>query len=555
MKKIFSILLTICLGANAFADKVSERVYVSTDKDVYLAGDLVWCSVFCTETGSGKLSSASAVAYLEISSTDGVLVTGKIALVGGRGSGAIQIPFTAPTGNYSLLGYTASEKGRDDLASDARLISIYNTFSAEKVKEGVEIVTGSVESSPSGAVDTGDILLEIPVYADHSSSFKVDITNGMATGMTLSIAAVNEDGLHVPAQSSVVSFMSAPTEGFIGEVSDLEGETFHGRLFGSDSDAVLRDYSLLAVVAFPGLAEDVYAGKIAPDGTVSFRTSNVYGTRDMVCEIIGQDDSRECRLVVESPFLNVAVPDIPTMKLSKSQEGALLLRHKSVRSSAKPQADTLFEYLPRRSSLFLQDKLCKVYHLDDYDRFPTIRETVLEITPDVRLRKGLGDKTQMQVLMEGAVKDDLVFSNNVLTMIDGVPVKDIDRLLDFDPMLLSDILVYSCSCSLGGVIFNGIVDFVTKKGDISSFKFDRNVVIVDWQGECYPVALTCQDMSAGKDDFRHTLYWHPQIELKAGERKQIEVRTPAYSGSFRIVAEGLSTDGKPVRKEVVLDVL
>ena len=167
----------------------------------------------------------------------------------------------------------------------------------------------------------------------------------------------------------------------------------------------------------------------------------------------------------------------------------------------------------------------------------------------------MGDKTQMQVLMERAVKDDLVFSNNVLTMIDGVPVKDIDRLLDFDPMLLSDILVYSCSCSLGGVIFNGIVDFVTKKGDISSFKFDRNVVIVDWQGECYPVALTCQDMSAGKDDFRHTLYWHPQIELKAGERKQIEVRTPAYSGSFRIVAEGLSTDGKPVRKEVVLDVL
>lgn len=545
----------ICLGANAFADKVSERVYVSTDKDVYLAGDLVWCSIFCTDTGSGKLSNASAVAYLEIASTDGVLVTSKIALVGGRGSGAVQIPFNAPTGNYSLLGYTASEKGREDLASDARLISVYNTFSAEKVKGGVEIVTGSVESAPAGSADTGDITLEVPVYAEKSSSFKVDVINGMASGMTLSIAAVNEDGLHSPSQSSIVSFVSIPTEDFSGEASDYEGETLNGRLFGSDSYSVLMDYSLLAVVAFPGLAEDVYAGRIASDGTVSFKTSNVYGDRDMVCEIIGQDDSRECRLVVESPFLNVTVPDIPTMKLSKSQEEALIRRHKAVRSSAKPLADTLFEYLPRRSSFFLQDRLCKVYHLDDYDRFPTIRETILEITPDVRLRKGLGDKTQMQVLMEGAVKDDLVFSNNVLTMIDGVPVKDIDRLLEFDPMLLSDILVYSCSCSLGGVIFNGIVDFVTKKGDISSFKFDRNVVIVDWQGECYPVAFTCKELPAGGEDYRHTLYWHPQIELKPGGKTQIEVRTPSYSGTFRIVAEGLSEEGKPVRKEVVLDVL
>ena len=554
MKKIVFALIAGCLWFCAAAEGVSERVYVSTDKDAYLAGELVWCSVFCTEASSGRLSGASAVAYIEISSSDGVLTTGKVSMIAGRGAGAIQIPLTAPTGNYAVLGYTASEFGRKDLQSDARLVSVYNTFSTDRVKGGVEVASGSGLPALYSGKTAGNISLAAPVSAGRSSSFTFDLNNHMQSGVTLSLSVSKEDGIHGPEPVSIADFLAKPCEDFSGEPLDHEGETFRGRLFGNDADAVLKDYSLLAVVAFPGYAEDVYAGKIAPDGTVSFKTGNVHGNRDMVCEIIGQDDTRECRLVVESPFLNVRIPEIPSLILYKSQEDFLLQRHRAVRSTFKPDADTLYEYLPKRSSLFLPDKLCKRYHLDDFDRFPTIRETLIEITPDLRIRKGYDDRTQMQILMEGAVKDSREFSNNVLVLIDGVPVKDIDKLLEFDPMLLSDILVYPCSCSLGEMIFNGIVDFVTKQGDISSFKFDRNVVIVDWQGESYPVAYTCNDMPEGGDDLRHTLYWHPLIELEAGAGKEIKVRTPSYPGTFRIVAEGLSKDGRPVRSEAVLEV-
>ena len=33
-----------------------ERVYVSTDKDVYVAGEDIWYSVYCMEGDSGKYS-------------------------------------------------------------------------------------------------------------------------------------------------------------------------------------------------------------------------------------------------------------------------------------------------------------------------------------------------------------------------------------------------------------------------------------------------------------------------------------------------------------------
>jgi len=48
MKKIFSILaLAIVTALTAHgAEPTVERVFVSTDREVYIAGDIVWCSLF-----------------------------------------------------------------------------------------------------------------------------------------------------------------------------------------------------------------------------------------------------------------------------------------------------------------------------------------------------------------------------------------------------------------------------------------------------------------------------------------------------------------------------
>lgn len=550
-----SSLACVMTAFTMAAGRVSERVYVSTDKDVYLSGETIWFSAFCVDPSKGGISDASSVAYLEISSSDGVLLTGKIALVGGRGSGALQLPLTTPTGNYSVLAYTAASRGRDDLMNDSRTVSVLNTSSSVRVKGGVEIIDTEVierQAAPTGR-PFGSVSVLAARRASPSTVSVVGLRNDMPSKVTLSLSVCLDDGLPAPSAIDLRSFLAMPYSGFKGEASDKEGETFRGKLIGQDSGTVLKD-GLIAVVAFPGHAQDVYAGRISADGTVSFVTGNVHGNRDMVCEILGQDESTDCRLVIDQPYLNVKATDIPPLRLSRSFESALLRRHQLSRSSSRAVPDTLFEFLPKRSGLFLPDDHCRRFHLDDYNRFPTIRETLIEITPGLRIRKGMDGKTQIQTRLEGVMKDNTEYSGNMLVLIDGVPVKDVDRLLEFDPYLLSDILVYPYSYSFGESIFNGVVDFVTKKGDISSFKFDKNVVIVDWQGACYPVALTCSGMGPDVNDTRSTLYWHPSLELAPGERLDIQVMTPSYQGRFRIVAEGLSADGIPFRSESFLDV-
>ena len=553
---LLSVICAFSLSIAAWAG-VAERVYVSTDKDVYSAGDLVWCSVFCTDARTGMLSSANSVAYVEVSSTEGLLATAKISLVGGRGSGTVQIPLSAATGNYAVLGYTSSERGREDLDSDAKFISVFNTSTRARVKGGVDILPANEYAAISkpGKSVSGNISLTVPGTATKSSKVSLRLGNGMSSAATVSVSVYCDDGIASPSGKSIIDFVSAPYGGFEGVADDKDGETFRGRLFGTDAAAVAVDYDLLAVAAFPGYAEDVYAGKIAQDGTVSFTTGNVYGNRDMVCEIIGLGDEAECRLVVESPFIGTKVPGIPSLKLSEALRTALEMRLKASSTPVTASVDTLSEFLPKRRSNFLSDNHCKVYHLDDYRRFPTIRETLIEITPDLRVRKDRKGKPQIQTVLEGSSKDYIEFSGNMLVMIDGVPVKDVERLLEFDAMLIGDILIYPYAYSLGNSIFMGVVDFVTKKGDISSFKFDRNVVIVDWQGECYPVAFTCKDLPEGGEDLRGTLYWHPLVEVGAGAGTELEIRTPSYPGRFKVVVEGLAADGSPVRAETSFEVL
>ena len=79
--------------------RIRERVYVSTDREVYVAGDAVWMSAYCVDASSGKLSAFSKTAYVEVHSAAGMVQTAKVALEGGRGGGRLMLPNSLPTGS------------------------------------------------------------------------------------------------------------------------------------------------------------------------------------------------------------------------------------------------------------------------------------------------------------------------------------------------------------------------------------------------------------------------------------------------------------------------
>ena len=180
----------------------------------------------------------------------------------------------------------------------------------------------------------------------------------------------------------------------------------------------------------------------------------------------------------------------------------------------------------------------------------TIQDIIVEIVPELMIRRVRGGEKELRMVLRDARSNSVVHSRNVLALLDGVPVTDITHLLDFDAMLLSDLQLYPYTYSLGGAVFEGIVDFITTTGDISSLAFDPNVRIVDFDGVSYPVAYTCKDFEPEGDDIRQLLYWHPLVVASEGETVSIPFRLPAYEGRFRAVVEGFSASGKPLYGEI-----
>lgn len=86
---------------------LQEKIFVHTDKDLYLTGEILWLKVYNTDAANGRVSLHSKVVYVEIlDQRNAPVVQAKIAMKDGTGSGSLYIPLTIVNGMYKLRAYT-----------------------------------------------------------------------------------------------------------------------------------------------------------------------------------------------------------------------------------------------------------------------------------------------------------------------------------------------------------------------------------------------------------------------------------------------------------------
>lgn len=556
---ILSLLATFSPALRGQEERLRERVYVSTDREVYVAGDAVWMSAYCVDAVSGRLSTFSKTAYVEIHSPSGMVQTAKLALDGGRGAGRLTLPNTLPTGNYRLLAYTqlgASEEGFDP-QTGARTLSVFNTFSTERLPDAVTVAAEPPQAA--GLPQAGPLEVRTAGAASPRGTTRISVTNNGSSTIRFNLGVRHEDGIPAPQGQRIGDFVGglkhlpAPRGFREGFHPEYEGEIIRARVSGTD-EAGLREVSQkFAFISAPGSGENIYTESIGTDGQTAFYTSNIYGDHEMFLEIEGVDRERVCHLELVSPFLDLQPGDIPALTLSPSYAKALETRSFGMQLEKIFDADTLYEALPLREHLVLDRQKRIRYNLDDYTRFPVMEELFVEFIPEMRTRRVDGVQ-QIQVRVSDMLNNYYFPAGAALVLLDGVPVLDHAKILAYDPLLVRRIDIYPDSYLFGIRGFSGIVNFVTYKGTLPSMQFEDNVRIVDYQGCSLPLAYTCAGVGRDYPDFRQTLYWHPLLTLGPGETLEVECKTPAYGGRFVAVAEGLTEAGAAVAAHATLSV-
>ena len=505
LKKISIFFLFLLLHSGLGA---AESVRLLTDKNVYVAGDFVWCSAVCESDGAeGRYS---AIAYVELVSREGVAATAKIALIAGKGSGVLALPSNIPTGNYKIFAYTALSEH-----AETQDIAVFNTMSGTRVRGGVVLCDDPL-ASPASVRDLPEgVELNL---AEHGNRTEVSLRNSGGSARMLCVSVVEDDGLRCAE--------SAPQ--YVAHVkgeAETDGEIVRASVYGKDAGKLVSRPWLVPVISSPGSAADTYTGRISPDGTISFRTNNIYGERDLVCEIF--DDSHEgleCYFSPVSPFFVPEGLEFSTMRLSTAMRSALTARNSALALEAR--VDTLYRFLPKRDNLLLSDEDRISYHLDDYTRFNTIEDIIRELIPYARVRTSGKNKS---IKMYGSKEDALV-------MLDGVPVSDHRRIFAYDALALRDVYVYKQMYVMGNTVFCGIINFVTSRNDMSALAFDNNVRILDFQGCSYPLALDSSALPPHKSAGR-TLVWQPCVEIDAGQ--SISFAMPSTSAPLIIKVKDL----------------
>ena len=281
------------------------------------------------------------------------------------------------------------------------------------------------------------------------------------------------------------------------------------------------------------------------DGVVQFEMPQFYGVRKLVLQLNPARDSAY-QLDLLSPFTTGGAAAAPALApLTVPLAASLTERHMQV------QAQLTFpgpvRYLPVPSdTLAFYGRPGEHYRLDDYTRFPTLEEVLREYVPGVLVRKR---KDGFHFLVVDR-PHRAILQDNPLTLLDGLPIFDINQLMAFDPKKIKQLDVMASRYFLGQQLYDGVVSCGTYQGDLGGFALNPHALIEEYEGlqvprEFYaPRYDTPAQQHSRLPDLRRLLYWNPDVRLAAGQPQTLNFFTSDQAGRYLVVAQGLTAEGQ-----------
>ena len=394
---------------------------IETDRTWYLAGEAMRVRV----TADNAL-----IAYAELCDTYRLAAGVVIGLKGGAGEGVIELPSHLHSGYYMLSVYT-----RDGAHAAQQLVAVVNPLH-KSVDDDIEWVEGETLTptpNPSRAGgEIGNRLFRLPSR-----------TGGVGGGL------------------------------------ETEGHIIQARV----KNGMYRGSQICPSLSIVGKQIHYFEGKMVNDSIAVFYTYGIQGKLPLVLSAVS---TTGVNLPIEmiSPFATLLPKELPHLvfhyKRSEVEARSIdMQRHQMAIAPAKREvqlgviADEMAEEvvpLDYDEAAF-GTKPYLTYNLDEYRQFFTVREVLLEYVSCVSNRKVNG-VPRLVVFSDETPNEG---SWPTLVLIDGMPVNDIERLLNYGARRVHYINIYNGQYTFGNSVYNGILSFVTRSGRLTNYPTEPNV--------------------------------------------------------------------------------
>ena len=549
-----TILLFLCMiymGNILVHGQSNERVYLQTDKQLYLAGELLWLKLYTTDT-EGRLMACSKIGYVELIHDSIPEVQIKIDIQDGAGAGWMELPVLLPTGYYRMIAYTRYMRNEGEHVFFEKRIAIVNPF--QQNNELFSDETNISFSYPSIHIQnpTLELSLNKPTYSIRDNG-ELHIKGLPAENISLGISIAGIDPVFIESatinewkKQLAVTNTPLVSRRFLPE---YEGPIIDGVLIDLDTGNPTATPQDITLLSFPGNEIQLFAGQIHPNGDVFFYTQCVTGKQELTTTAIALSD-KKYRVDIQSPYALHTLVDLPHFRPDSTWQDYLQLRYLSVQVAHAYLADSLsiIKEISPCSDFRPQTR----YLLDEYTRFPTMRDVFIEFIASAGIRRtNEGNKFTMWD------SSNINYSTNILVLLDNIPVANHDLMVNYNPLLIKTIDMHFGQYIFGGHRFDGLIAFYSYKNDYPEISFGESTQVFDYEGTqpyryFYTPNYDDTGASSPLPDFRHTLLWEPFTQNNEKNELIIPFKTSDLPGSYVVTIEGMGDKGTVIQAKQTL---
>ncbi|QAA81006.1 hypothetical protein EI546_04350 [Aequorivita sp. H23M31] len=531
MKNI-SILLFFFFGIVAFAQIprnlidvdisvfLPEKAMLEVNSDILLAGELIQYKIQVIGDKNVK-SNLSKVGYVSLrNQNDSVIFNHKLRLKSGKASGDFFLPASLRTGKYFLIGYTNFSRNSPADAFDKKNIYVVNTFmentGALKARDTVQIsgISQNREHliTKNNKTETLKIETDKQVYGLREKvNLTLDSFDKTGGDYVLSVRKINP--VQILDQDSKLSQERNPDIFYIPE---LRGELVSGVVLSTLDNSPIANKEVSLTI--PGIDFIFDLAKTDKNGRFFFSIPDDYNSENSLVQVVASnEDTKGYTIVLDKK--DFTLENIETAVIKIDPELKSWLQERSVQLQLEnayfeKKQDSIFPriYHP----LFYYD-LGTLYLLDDYTRFPTVREIFIEIITLAAIR-GSGENTRFFVY-NNYDPNGIGKFNNIppLILMDGMMIQNNLELINYNVRKIKSIRIINEPYRYGPKLFNGIISVETFKGDfrpapdsnIREIKLPSTVL----ERKYFNPDYGDKSLVSRIPDYRVQLLWHPRVVI------------------------------------------
>ncbi|MFO7997508.1 MAG: hypothetical protein R6U86_00845 [Bacteroidales bacterium] len=580
---IFRVVLLSGLAGALFTGFAAERndrqtagecVFVHTDRDIYVAGEEVFFSLWLFTPQAGN-EPASRFAYIGLRGASGMIERISMELSDAKGSGAIYLPDTMSTGYYELIAFTNWMRNVGERGYFRKSILVVNRFDRELAnilpEQGQEnpaiqsaeavhfsglqptAAPGPLKLSIKEQFEKQELMTikaEAPDPADPITHMEVSVSllaslespfSGLGLSTCLATNSVTER-LSDRESMRDKDEMARPSDDWYPK--EHSHKTIRGRATHTWSGDGLQGLRIL--LSTPDTLVNLIYTETNANGYFFFELSDYYDDKELfLTPDLSTTNSPvslgiEDRFSIKTPFQSTPFADMPARvdHIRNCQDIVRINKVFDIRSPGPQSIDAPGSPAPRPFA----EAVLTIYP-ENYAPMTDLREISRELVGPWRIRRSGGQYTQGMICNTSG---SLLPGEPVL-FIDGIITTNLHALLAIGGAQIRKLEVHNLNWVYGDMYFPGIVAVFTKDEAYLDMDFIPEPLRLIHPAHHRPLAFYSPGPEAGagrkdpaRPDLRQLLYWNTDA---AGD-EPLSWYASDLAGEYRVFVRAQTQSGQ-----------